>query len=127
MAQISKNITQGTNSEKSTSEIKSREDEIVQQFTLYVAMRLVSLTTKPVLRPYKTHQRYWGGHRLLGGVLKTQNRLFLTHGTTHSAKIFGYEAPENGAKGAVLENFLRFFEKLLLRNAIKSENLGVWG
>ena len=40
---------------------------------------------------------------------------------------FRREAPEIGAEGAVLENFWRFFEKLLLRNAIKSENLGVWG
>ena len=34
-------------------------------------------------------------------------------------QIFGREAPENGAEGAVLENFSDFSEKLFLRNAIK--------
>ena len=40
---------------------------------------------------------------------------------------FRREAPENGAEGAVLENFCDFSKKLSLKNAIKSENLGVWG
>ena len=42
-------------------------------------------------------------------------------------QVFGREAPENGAEGAVLENFYDFSKKLSLKNAIKSENLGVWG
>ena len=50
-----------------------------------------------------------------GGVPTTQNRLFLTHRTTHSAKIFGREAPENGAEGAVLENFRDFSENCHLK------------
>ena len=44
-----------------------------------------------------------------------------------SCKIFGREAPENGAEGAVLENFSDFSENLFLKNEIKSKNLGVWG
>ena len=40
---------------------------------------------------------------------------------------FRREAPEIGAEGAVLENFCDFSKKLSLKNAIKSENLGVWG
>ena len=40
---------------------------------------------------------------------------------------FRCEAPENCAEGAVLENFCDFSKKLSLKNAIKSENLGVWG
>ena len=40
---------------------------------------------------------------------------------------FRREAPENGAEGAVLENFCDFSKKLSLKNAINSENLGVWG
>ena len=40
---------------------------------------------------------------------------------------FRREAPENGAEGAVLENFFDFSEKLSLKNAIKIKNLGVWG
>ena len=44
-----------------------------------------------------------------------------------SCKIFGREAPENGAEGAVLENFSNFFEKLFLTNDIKSENLDTLG
>ena len=50
-----------------------------------------------------------------GGVPTTQNRLFLTHRTTHSAKIFGREAPKNGAEGAVLENFRDFSENCFLK------------
>ena len=40
-------------------------------------------------------------------------------------RIFGREMPENGAEGAVLENFCDFSKKLSLKNAIKTENLGV--
>ena len=40
---------------------------------------------------------------------------------------FGRKMPEFGAKGAVLENFSNFLEKLFLKNAIKSKNLDVWG
>ena len=40
-------------------------------------------------------------------------------------QVFECEAPENGAEGAVLENFYDFSKKLSLKNAIKSENLGV--
>ena len=40
---------------------------------------------------------------------------------------FGRELPENAAKDAVLESFSNFSEKLYLINAIKSENLGIWG
>ena len=40
---------------------------------------------------------------------------------------FRREAPEIGAEGAVLENFCDFSKKLSLKNAIKNENLGVWG
>ena len=40
---------------------------------------------------------------------------------------FWREALENGAEGAVLENFCDFSKKLSLKNAIKTENLGVRG
>ena len=68
-----------------------------------------------------------GGPTPRGGGPNNTKSAFLTHRTTHSAKIFGREAPENGAEGAVLENFCDFSKKLSLKNAIKSENLGVWG
>ena len=42
-------------------------------------------------------------------------------------KVFGLERHENGAEGADLENFSDFSEKLLLANAIKSKNLGIYG
>ena len=41
------------------------------------------------------------------------------------SKMFGREAPENGAEGAVLENFRDFSEKLFLKNEIKSKNSGI--
>ena len=59
-------------------------------------------------------QRYLGGDRPLGGPNNTKSA-FLTHRTTHSAKIFGREAPENGAEGAVLENFRDFSENCHLK------------
>ena len=37
---------------------------------------------------------------------------------------FRFEAPENGAEGAVLEIFFDFSEKLSLKNAIKIKNFG---
>ena len=40
---------------------------------------------------------------------------------------FGLEAPKFGAKGAALENFSVFSEKLLFRNAIKNKNCGIKG
>ena len=40
-------------------------------------------------------------------------------------KILGGEHPKFGAEGAVLENFSDFSGKLLLKNAIKSEDSGI--
>ena len=55
-----------------------------------------------------------GGTRPLGGPNNTKSG-FLTHRTTHSAKIFGHEAPQNGAEGAVFENFRDFSENCFLK------------
>ena len=59
------------------------------------------------------YQRYWGPTPRGGGPNNTKST-FLTHRTTHLGKIFGGKAPENGAEGAVLENFRDFSENCFL-------------
>ena len=77
---------------------------------------------------YSKVQRYfWGGGPTPRGGPNNTKSAFLTHRTTHSAKIFGRETPEYCAEGAILENFTDFSENLFLKNEIKRKNLGVWG
>ena len=54
-------------------------------------------------------------------ILSGGSSLFVSsRGGGCGCKVFGREAPENGAEGAVLENFSDFSENLFLKNEIKS-------